>query len=201
MSSFGGYWGEMDDFQFYSTELTPEHVAEMYANPGSLAGGNEPGDYNGDGALDALDIDLQAAEMKKDPADQDLAKFDHNGDGVINVGTAGPDDSKWGDRLIWIRNLRQTSVGDSNLDSIFDSGDLVLVFGAGKYETGEMATWVQGDWNGDMVFGSSDLVFAFSDGGYVSAASPAAVPEPSSFVLALLSFLGLAGVVRRRRED
>ncbi len=31
------------------------------------------GDYNGDGVLDAKDIDLQTAEMKKDPADQDLA--------------------------------------------------------------------------------------------------------------------------------
>jgi T5SS/PEP-CTERM-associated repeat protein len=163
-----------------------------------VGSGNLVGDYNGDSALDALDIDLQAAEMKRPPAEQDLAKFDHNDDGVIDVGTPGPDDTTWGDRLIWIKNLRQTSVGDSNLDNLFDSGDLVLVFGAGKYETGEMATWAQGDWNGDMVFGSGDLVFAFSDGGYVAAAGPAAVPEPSSLVLVTLSGLSLVGVVRRR---
>ena len=36
-SSGPGYKGELDDFQLYSTELTEEQVAEMYANPGSLA--------------------------------------------------------------------------------------------------------------------------------------------------------------------
>ena len=152
------------------------------------------GDYNGDGVLDALDMDLQAAEMMKPAAEQDLAKFDHNGDGVINVGT--PDVP--GDRLIWVKDIRMTSVGDSNMDDVFDSGDLVLVFGEGKYDTGEMAGWAQGDWTGDMVFDSGDLVLAFQDGGYVAAAAPA-VPEPSSLVLALLSVLGLAGITRRSR--
>ena len=85
------------------------------------------GDYNEDGVLDGIDIDLQAAEMKKPAAEQDLAKFDHNNDGVIDVGT--PDAP--GDRLIWVKDLRMTSVGDSNLDDVFDSGDLVLVFGEG----------------------------------------------------------------------
>ena len=106
-----------------------------------------------------------------------------------------PTRPKWGDRLIWIRDLRETSVGDSNLDGLFDSGDLVLVFSGGKYETGDMAGWALGDWDGDMQFGSGDLVFAFSDGGYVAAAAPAAVPEPSSILLLLI---GTALIVRRR---
>jgi hypothetical protein len=152
------------------------------------------GDYDGNGVLDAADIDLQAVEMKKDPADQDLAKFDHNGDGVIDVGT--PDVP--GDRLIWIKDLRQTSVGDANLDGVFDSGDLVAVFGEGKYDTGEMATWEQGDWSGDMSFDSSDLVLAFQDGGYV-AGGVAAVPEPSGCLLTVLGLLSLVGAARRRR--
>jgi hypothetical protein len=37
LSSQGGYWGELDDFQLYSTELSAEQIAEMYASPGSLA--------------------------------------------------------------------------------------------------------------------------------------------------------------------
>ena len=163
---------------------------EVYGQAGDVM----PGDYNADGVLDALDIDLQSAEMKKDPADQDLAKFDHNNDGVIDVGTPEAP----GDRLIWVKDLRMTSVGDSNFDDVFDSGDLVLVFGEGKYDTGEMAGWAQGDWSGDMVFDSGDLVLAFQDGGYVAAAV-ALVPEPASLVLLLIAIAGLTRFVRRQR--
>ena len=160
-------------------------------------GDDLPGDYNDDGVLDATDINLQSAEMKKPAAEQDLAKFDHNDDGVINVGEAGSDPSNWGDRLIWIRSLRGTSVGDSNFDGVFDSGDLVLVFGEGKYDTGDMADWSQGDWSGDMVFDSGDLVLAFQDGQYIAAAAPS-VPEPTSFGLTLLGMVVLLGIAGRR---
>jgi hypothetical protein len=52
-----------------------------------------------------------------------------------------------------------------------------------------------------MVFSSADFVAAFVDGGYeqgVRAATAAAVPEPSSLMLTLLSMVGLAGFIRRR---
>jgi hypothetical protein len=62
--------------------------------------------------------------------------------------------------------------GDANRDGLFDSSDLVLVFQAGKYETGESAIWEEGDWNGDLVFDSGDLVVAFQSGRYEQ---PAAV--------------------------
>ena len=153
-----------------------------------------PGDFNGDGVLDAIDLDLQAAEMQKAPAEQDLAKFDLNNDGVINVGTnANP-----GDRLLWIKDLRMTWVGDSNLDGIFDSRDFVLVFGEGKYNTGEAATWTQGDWTGNLVFDSGDLVLAFQDGGYIAGAT-SAVPEPSTLGLLLASLAGV-GIGRRSKQ-
>jgi hypothetical protein len=66
-------------------------------------------------------------------------------------------------------------VGDSNLDRVFDSSDLVQVFQAGRYETpaADDATWAQGDWNGDRDFDSSDLVMAFQSGMYEVAAPPA----------------------------
>lgn len=174
----GEFWaGLLSDVRLYDHALTEAEIAEIIGGGGGLEG-----DYNGDGVLDGTDINLQAVEMKKDLADQDLAKFDHNDDGVIDVGTpAAP-----GDRLIWVKDLRMTSVGDSNFDDVFDSGDLVQVFGEGKYDTGEMATWEQGDWSGDMLFDSGDLVLAFQDGGYVTGAA-AAVPEPSSLVLAMLA--------------
>jgi hypothetical protein len=183
-----------------ATLLTEAGIALFNATVDYALGisANAPGDYNGDGMLDAEDIDLQAAEMKKDLAEQDLLTFDHNSDGVVNVGMAGSDTSRWGDRLIWIRNLRQTSVGDSNLDGVFDSGDLVQAFTGEKYGTGEMAGWEFGDWNGDMVFDSGDLVFAFTDGGYVSGATPVAVPEPACLVLLVFGGFALVHPIRRR---
>ena len=188
LSSFGGFWGEFDDFQFYSTELTGEQIAEMYANPGTTASfGGTNGDYNGDGAVNVLDIDLQAGAMKA--ANPDLATFDEDMDGFVD-GV---------DRLIWVKEHANTWVGDANLDNEFNSGDLVAVFTAGKYETLEMASWAEGDWDGDMAFGSGDLVAAFTDGGYeLGAPMAAAVPEPTGLALLLGSLAGLV-IYRRRR--
>ncbi len=153
-----------------------------------LISGGTPGDYNNDGAVDVLDIDLQAGAIA-DPA-PDLATYDENGDGVVDIV----------DRGIWVEDHRNTYFGDANLDNEFNSGDLVAVFAGGKYETGEMASWAQGDWNGDLAFDSGDLVVAFADGGYEQGPRPAgaAVPEPSSLVLVVLGIMGLIGIVRRR---
>ena len=151
-------------------------------------GGTLAGDYNEDGAVDVMDIDLQSVAIK-DPTPERIMKFDENGDGAIN----------YDDRVIWVKQHRKTWVGDANMDNEFNSGDLVTVFAAGKYETGEMAGWSEGDWDGDMAFGSGDLVVAFSDGGYeLGPAAVAAVPEPSSLVAVLLSVFGLVGILRRQ---
>jgi hypothetical protein len=141
------------------------------------------GDFNGNGLLDAGDLDLLSGGMKgNDPS------FDLNGDNVVDIR----------DRLRWVNDLKRTYMGDSNLDMEFNSSDFVLVFTAGKYETGEMATWDQGDWSGDMLFNSSDFVLAFQQGGYELGPRPAGVPEPSCIALALLGVLGVMSVVRRR---
>ncbi len=59
-------------------------------------------------------------------------------------------------------------VGDSNLDGLFDSSDLVTIFQAGEYEDAlqDNSTWAEGDWNGDREFTSEDLVLAFQAGSY-----------------------------------
>ncbi|MCP4096607.1 MAG: PEP-CTERM sorting domain-containing protein, partial [Planctomycetaceae bacterium] len=99
--------------------------------------------------------------------------------------------------------LKNTWVGDSDLNGVFDSGDLVAVFSSAKYETGDAATWGQGDWNGDQKFDSGDLVEAFSNAGYEAGERPggpnpaAAVPEPSTLVLLLMG--GLLAIRRVRR--
>jgi hypothetical protein len=145
------------------------------------------GDFNGDKAVTIQDIDLLIAEIH---AQEPRAWFVPNSDQTIDVA----------DLNTWVKEVKRTRLGDANLDGEFNSADLVAVLAEGKYENGEMATWTQGDWNGDMVFDSGDLVTALSDGGYEQGPPPAAtqVPEPTSMALALLSVLGLVGVVRRR---
>ncbi len=177
----GGEWADTDIDNVSVTLTEPDGTQQdPVVHYGRYVGGpdtGDPGDYNADGVLDAVDIDLQSAEMKKPEAEQNTDLFDHNGDNVVNID----------DRSIWVTDLRGTWIGDSNFDNEFNSTDLVQVFAGGKYETGDMAGWELGDWDGDMVFGSGDLVFAFAGGGYEQGPPPAAaVPEPSSLVLVLL---------------
>ncbi len=119
------------------------------------------GDVSDDRVVDAMDIDLVAAAIRDDLQD---SRFDLTRDGSI-------DDA---DRRYLIETIFDTSAGDSNLDGRFDSGDLVSVFQAGKYEDGVPgnAGWAEGDWNGDGDFDSGDLVSAFQAGKYVAAARP-----------------------------
>jgi hypothetical protein len=143
------------------------------------------GDFNGNGQLDAGDLDEMAGGIAtNDP------QYDLNNDGNTN----------YDDRLIWVRDLKKTWIGDADLNGEFNSGDFVTVFVPGKFETGQPATWGQGDWNGDSVFNSSDFVAAFQDGGYELGprAAVSAVPEPSSTLLLLLGSLAGCGLVRRR---
>ncbi|MCA9149447.1 MAG: PEP-CTERM sorting domain-containing protein, partial [Planctomycetales bacterium] len=151
-------------------------------------GGGLSGDFNGDGVLDAADIDALSAQVR---AGTNPAAYDLNSDNVVD-GL---------DRDVWVNELKKTYYGDSNLDGQFDSSDFVTVFTAGEYEDAidGNSTWGTGDWNGDGDFNSSDFVTAFSAGGYEQGprAAVSAVPEPSSFVLMLL---GLSAFARRRRR-
>jgi hypothetical protein len=91
--------------------------------------------------------------------------------------------------------------GDANLDRQFDSSDLLEVFRAGKYETGEFAGWSEGDWNDNALFESGDLIEALQTGTYEQGrpAGPG-VPEPSAMPLAALGVLAIAGRARRRQS-
>lgn len=112
-------------------------------------------DLNRDGACNAADIDLLHAQIRAAIYQPEL---DVNADGLLDHE----------DAEMWIKDLMDTTPGDTNLDGVFDSSDLVLVFQAGRYEDprNRSASFIQGDWNGDGVFNSTDLVFAFQGGGY-----------------------------------
>ncbi len=183
--------GWVDDVQIYRQALTDVEVAFLFDNPGTAIVEIAPGDYNNDGAVNVMDIDLQTQAMK-DP-DPDLTIFDENGNEVVEEA----------DRRIWVKQHAKTWYGDANLDQEFGSGDLVQVFAAGAYESGGMASWAEGDWDGNMVFESSDLVIAFADGGYELGppAAQAAVPEPAGSILICLGVIGLAVTARHTRRQ
>jgi hypothetical protein len=172
--------GFLSDVRLWDHALTQQEIQDAMA--GSAA---EPGDFDENGALDVVDVNLLLADIT---ANTNTAKFDLNNDQAVN-----PDDL-----TIWVRDLKKTWFGDADLNGEFTSGDLVSVFTVGKYETGQPATWDQGDWTGNGVFDSGDFVTAFTDGGYELGprAAVASVPEPASV---LLLVAGLFAFGRRRR--
>jgi hypothetical protein len=135
--------------------------------------------------LDATDIDMLTTEVR---AETHSPLFDLNGDSLVDQE----------DRKVWVVNLRQTWFGDANMDSEFNSSDLVQAFQRGEYEdsTIDNSTWADGDWNGNGEFESGDLVVAFVEGGYEKGLRTdiAMVPEPSTVILALIAVLALVSL-------
>ena len=149
------------------------------------------GDTDDSGSVDADDIDRLYANLGNQ-----IAKYDLNGDAFV--------DNLDVDYLI--EHLLSSTYGDSNLDGVFNSSDLVLVFGSGEYEDSVdgNSTWSDGDWNGDGDFTTADLTHAFSQGTYsLGARNVTPVPEPASTSILGLG-LGLAAsgttMIRRRRR-
>lgn len=168
----------------YNRALTEEEVGFNFAAGESalVQGAGLPGDFNGDSELDLLDVNDLITQISTGAAD---TVFDLNSDGSV-------DES---DLQVWVKDLKNTWIGDANLDGEFNSSDFVTVFTGGKFEKDEPAGWEDGDWNGDGRFGSGDFVAAFVDGGFEKGPRELAnaVPEPSAatFVLAALFTLGL----------
>lgn len=124
-------------------------------NPGEYA--PLAGDLNGDGQVDAGDIDHLCARMGlADPA------ADLDRDGTVSRQ----------DLEILVRDLLGTDYGDANLDGVFDSTDFVQVFQMGEYEDSIVgnSTWADGDWDCDGDFTSQDIVLSFQTGSYADAA-------------------------------
>ena len=124
------------------------------------------GDFNGNGDLDVADLDSLTEIVKALSHD---GGFDLTNDGLVNND----------DRDRWIFDLFETTYGDSNLDGVFNSSDLIVVFQPAEYEDGipDNSNWTTGDWSGDGDFDSTDIILAFQTGGY-EAPPIALVPEP-----------------------
>jgi hypothetical protein len=146
--------------------------------PGRPSFGGPRGDFNDDGLVDEVDINLLFAQIRAAVPDVD---FDLTGDAMVNET----------DRDEMILNVLGTTFGDANLDGIFNSSDLVQVFAVGKYEDNAPlnAGWSDGDWNADGDFGTGDLVLAFQQGGYTAASEPAHALARQHILAATLAWL------------
>lgn len=146
-----------------------------------------PCDINLDGICDSNDIDFLSDVVR---TGQHPLRFDINGDGQVTNA----------DREFWIVDLMNTYVGDSNLDGVFGTTDLISVFSAGEYEDGidGNSTWATGDWNGDRDFGTPDLIAAFVQAGFEEGPRSAAatVPEPAACFPVVVGMLVL--ICRKR---
>ena len=183
-------YGTFDGFLFSTSptlldDFTQEQMDEFFLN---LGGATTPGDFDGDGDVDAADIDSISAAINAGNMD---SIYDMDGSGVVDAD----------DRSYLIGTTLNTYLGDSNLDGEFNSSDFVAVFTIGEYED-EIAGnsgWADGDWNGDTDFDSSDFVVAFSEAAYETGPKPVAaaqVPEPA--MSGLLATMLLATLLRLR---
>ena len=139
-----------------------ELIVEAYDFQGAQIGVNAiavtpppvTGDLTGDGILNVGDIELLNARIHSGSND---ANFDLDENGQVNRADV--------DVLF---RLLGTTYGDTNLDGVFDSDDLVQMLATGKYEdsTDSNSGWADGDFDGDGDFTSEDLVIAFQFGHY-----------------------------------
>lgn len=138
------------------------------------------GDFDEDGLLTAIDIDLLSAEVRV--LGDDLT-YDANADGIVDID----------DHRHWVMSPQyaNTFVGDTNLDGTVDFPDF-LALSAGF---GQSGGWGQGDFNGDGQIEFPDFLALSANFGQ-SATATAPVPEPSSMFLLLF---GLVAIGRSRR--
>ena len=90
----------------------------------------------------------------------------------------------------WVAILEPSLLpGDADQDFDFDQADLVQIQVAGKYLTGQSATWGEGDWNvsgegyrfapteGDGLFNQLDIIAALGAGAYLTGSYEATMPD------------------------
>ena len=193
LTSFdSGFWSYIQLFaaEGAHTEFDP---TEFRLVGDTLNGGllvRDIGDLDGDAILTLADLNQLSEAIRSNLPDDN---FDLNGDGELNQA----------DQVYWVRELKHTWIGDTDLNGHFDSNDMINVFQKGIYETDQPATWEDGDWNGNGRFESRDLIFAFQNGGYEAGrwyereSVAVAVPEPNVGGLLFCVFVGMLRRARR----
>jgi hypothetical protein len=120
-------------------------------------------------------------------------RFDLDGSGTVDLN----------DRDEWLTSAGMDNigvpfvVGDADLDGEVDAGDLNSL--GRNWQSADNPLWQQGNFNGDTIVDAQDLnaIARNWQHGVSSAASSAAVPEPSSLIL-LATGIGLLAILSRR---
>ena len=155
-------------------------------------------------------------------ADMLTALLTGRGDGSWN-GTAGITSSQAAADLTasiprtvgWLDNgdgsvaFAFAAAGDTNLDWNVDILDAANFLAGGKFDSGQLASWIEGDFGYDGVVDILDAADFLSTGLFDagpynppagSAGAVAAVPEPATLALAVIGLAAAAGIVGRRRD-
>jgi hypothetical protein len=113
--------------------------------------GNIVGDFNGDGAVDDLDIDLLCSAMQKKAMQTNIAitdgdsEFDLNRDGLVSRA----------DLEMLVRDVIGTEFGDTNLDGRVDGLDAAMIL---KNMFTATSGWSSGDVSCDGVVDGQDFI-------------------------------------------
>lgn len=147
------------------------------------------GDFDGNGVLNTIDIDLLMNEVAAGTND---SAFDITNDGAVDdmdrdqwLAEAGPSNG-FSDSFL---------VGDANLDGMVAAGDLNEV---GLTWQSDNNNWSNGNFTGGGTNAADLNAMALNWQDSVPLAGAQAVPEPSSFVLALSLAVGLLLQLRRK---
>ena len=137
------------------------------------------GDFSADGSLDVDDLNRLTSAIRTGSTHR---QYDIDQSGAVDLA----------DRNYWVTDLKSTWIGDADLDGQVTAADLNAL--ALNWRATNVTTWAQGDFTGDGIVNASDLnALALNwQSGIATAASPAAVPEPSSITLMLLGLCALA---------
>lgn len=142
-----------------------------------------PGDFDGDTLLTTRDIDLLSAEIE---ATEPRLWFDLNNDDSVDAD----------DLSFWVTDLKETFVGDTDLDGQVNAADLNSL--AINWQVDDATSWTQGDFDGDGSVNASDLNDLALDWQSGVAQVATIVPEPSTTVLLLLGGAVILSGRRRR---
>ena len=170
------------DVPVYAWGLNARNVSGTIDNTDiyTLTMMSEPADFDGDGDVDATDIDTLRANLGGDPGTYDL-----DGSGTADAA----------DIDFVLTDVVSSAVADFNLDRLVNATDLAIM----QTSFGQAGIgWAGGNANADTLVDATDLARLAANFGYDSPVASSQVPEPAS--LMLLAGGPFPALLRRRKS-